>query len=140
VTARQLAVGARGQTLVEAAMVIPLVLILALGLAGVSQLGQADAAVLAVAQEAARAGATANSPALAVEAGVTRGLSVGSGYRLGNGSLRVSVDPSDFRRGGQVRVTAEYDVSLVGLEVFRQSRIIIRRQHSEPIDLRRNMP
>jgi hypothetical protein len=140
VIGRVLARRRAGQALVEAALVLPLLLVVALGLAGVSQLGQTDAAILAVAQEAARAAATQNTPANALEAGVARGLSVGAGYRLGNGSLRVTVDPADFRRGGQVRATAEYGVPLTGLGIFGESRILIRHRHAEPIDLRRNLP
>ena len=52
-----------GQALVEAALVLPLMLMLVLGVVAVGIVGHTDAALLAVAQEAARAAATASDPA-----------------------------------------------------------------------------
>src|SRR5207249_11812615 len=50
----------RGQALVETALVIPMLLLLALGVVGVGRVVQAQLAVSAAAREAARAGALAD--------------------------------------------------------------------------------
>src|ERR1700730_16140585 len=68
-----------GQALVEAALVLPLMLMLVLGVVAVGIVGHTDAALLAVAQEAARAAATASDPGAAATHGVARGMQVADG-------------------------------------------------------------
>ena len=86
-----------GQALVEAALVLPLMLMLVLGVVAVGIVGHTDAALLAVAQEAARAAATASDPGAAATHGVARGMQVADGYSL-QGTI-VTVDARDFRPG-----------------------------------------
>ena len=127
----------RGQAVVEAALVLPLLLVLVLGVFAVGVVGRTDAALLAVAQEAARAAATASSAGEAAAHGVARGQQVAEGYRLAGSS--VSVDASDFRPGGYVRADATVTVSLVGISVFGPARITLHHQQVEPVDPYRNV-
>jgi Flp pilus assembly protein TadG len=126
--------GSQGQALVEAALVLPLLLILALGVVGVGRVVQAQIAVHAVSRETARAAAQANSASEAVSRGVARGQVVASGYQLTNGSLQLSVDPGPFARGGQVLVVTRYEVALGDLPLLGWLGVSVTSQHTERID------
>lgn len=128
---------ARGQALVEAALVLPLILVLVLGVFAVGVIGRTDAALLAVAQEAARAAATATNPGDAAAHGVARGTQVANGYRLQGTS--VTVDARDFRANGQVRADATVTVSLAAIPIFGPTAITLHHQHAEPVDPYRNL-
>ena len=125
------------QSLVEAALVLPLILVLVLGVFAVGVVGRTDAALLAVAEEAARAAATSTNASEAAAHGITRGQQVADGYRLVG--ARISVDARDFHAGGQVRVDATVTVSLIGISVFGPTQITLHRQHVEPVDPYRNL-
>jgi Flp pilus assembly protein TadG len=127
----------RGQALVEAAMVLPLMLVLILGVFAVGFVGRTDAALLAVSQEAARAAATASDPAEAAAHGVARGTQVADGYRLQG--TTVTVDASDFRPGGRIRADATVRVSLAFIPIFGSSELTLHHQHAEPVDPFRNL-
>ncbi len=127
----------RGQALVEAALVLPLMLVLVLGVFAVGVVGRTDAALLAVSQEAARAAATATDPTEAAAHGVARGVQVADGYRLRDAT--VTVDARDFRPGGRVRADATVRVSLAFIPIFGPSELTLRHQHAEPIDPFRNV-
>ncbi len=105
----------RGQAIVEAAMVLPLILVL----------------------EAARAAATASDPAEAAANGVARGTQVADGYRLQG--TTVTVDASDFRPGGRIRADATVRVSLAFVPIFGSGELTLHHQHAEPVDPFRNV-
>ena len=128
---------AHGQAAIEAALVLPLILLLVLGVFAVGVVGRTDSALLAVAQDAARAAATSTTASEAAAHGVARGQQVADGYRLGGAT--VTVNASDFRPGGQVRADATVTVSLIGISVFGPTRITLHHQHVEPVDPYRNL-
>ncbi len=101
---------AGGQTIVEFALVSPLLLLALVGIIALGLVVRTDGAISAVASEAARAAALASSPSAAVAAGQARAVAVAQGYGLGQ--VTVSVDASAFRRGGQVVATADYTLVL----------------------------
>ena len=127
-----------GQALVEAAVVIPMLLLLAFGIVAVGRVAQAQMGVSAVAREASRATALANDPADATDRGIARGQAVGSGYRLSNGSLWITIDSGSFARGEKVHAEASYQVSLVDLPLLGAASITVTSDHFERVDLYRS--
>jgi Flp pilus assembly protein TadG len=127
----------RGQAAIEAALVLPLILVLVLGVFAVGVVGRTDAALLAVAQEAARAAATSASASEAAAHGEARGQQVADGYRLSGAT--VIMNASAFRPGGQVHADATVTISLIGISVFGSTQITLHHQHVEPVDPYRNL-
>jgi len=127
-----------GQALVEVALVIPVLLLLAFGVVAVGRVTDAQMGVSAVAREAARAAALANNPGEAASRGVTRGQEVAAGYHLGDGSLQLAVSAGNFTRGGTVQVSARYTVSLGDLPLLGWAHITVGSTHLERIDLYRS--
>ena len=133
--ATQLRWGARaGQSLVEVAITLPLLLFLAFAIVGAGRVVQARQGVSAVAREAARAGAQG----LSAGAGQTRGEVVARGYGLENGSLVLLVDGGRFEPGGRVTSVAAYEVDFVDLPLLRWARVRVRGEAWEAIDLYRS--
>ncbi len=123
-----------GQALVETALVLPLLLLLAFGVVGVGRVAQAQMGVSAVAREAARAAALAATPSEAGTRGTERGLEAASGYGLTNGSLRLEVDPGLMLRGDQVWAAVRYEVMLQDLPLMGWVRVPVASQHVERVD------
>ena len=128
----------RGSALVEVALVVPLLLLLALGVVGVGRVVQARSSVSAVAREAARVAVLAQSADEAAEQGLAAGRAVALGYGLTNGTLILAVDPGGFERGGRVRASAGYRVSLPDLPLLGWAGADVAAQHVERIDLYRS--
>ncbi len=128
----------RGQALVEVALVIPILLLLAFGVVAVGRVTDAQMGVSAVAREAARAAALANDPVEAASQGVTQGQEVAAGYHLGDGSLQLAVNAGNFTRGGTVQASARYTVSLGDLPLLGWAHITVGSTHLERIDLYRS--
>jgi Flp pilus assembly protein TadG len=127
----------RGQALVEAALVLPVMLVLVLGVFAVGVVGRTDAALLAVAQESARVAATSTDATNGAARGVERGSQVAEGYGL-KGTI-VTVDARDFGPGGQVRAATTVTVSLAAMPIFGHTAITLHRSHAEPVDPFRNV-
>lgn len=130
----------RGQALIELALVVPLLLLLALAVVGIGRVTQARIGVSAVARDAARDGALAGSSAGAITHGMARGEDVAAGYGLGNGSLRLAVDASAFGRGGQVAARATYTVQFSDLPLLGWAQVPVASTHIEPVDPYRGRP
>jgi Flp pilus assembly protein TadG len=127
--------GQTGQALVETAMVIPLLLLLAFGVVGVGRVIQAQLGVSAVSREAARAATLASTPNEALTRASGRGQEVARDLGLTNGSLQFTVDLGAFERGGQVQSAAHYTVSLGDLPFLSGLSIPVESHHVERIDL-----
>jgi hypothetical protein len=124
----------RGQALVEVAMVLPLLLLLAVGVVAVGRIVSVQAGVAAVAREAARSAALADTPSEAAERGLARGAAVAAGYGLTGASFRLEVDPGRLERGGVVRAEARYGVGLADLPLLGWASVPVRSLQVEPID------
>ena len=124
----------RGQALVETALVLPVLLFLAFGVVGVQRVLHAQTGVSAVAREAARAGALADTSAGACELGGERGRAVAAGYGLANGSLRITVDPGALTRASEVRAEVEYVATLDDLPLLGWVRVTVSSRHAERVD------
>jgi Flp pilus assembly protein TadG len=86
----------RGQASVELALVTLVLAVLVVGLVSASEIVQAQIGLTAVAEEAAHAAALAPSRDTVQERGQERGLAVGDGYALRNGSLSVVIQFAQF--------------------------------------------
>lgn len=89
----------RGQALVEFALVLPILLVLALGIAELSELGVARLALAHAAAEGARTGALTNDDR-AVRASVNAAAAP-----LDPAHLDISIDPPEPQRGSDPRGT-----------------------------------
>lgn len=128
----------RGQALVEVALVIPILLLLAFGVVAAGRVTEAQMGVSAVAREAARAAALANYRGAAASQGVTRGQEVAASYHLGDGSLQLVVDAGGLTRGGTVRASAHYTVSLADLPLLGWAHLTVGSTDLERVDLYRS--
>jgi uncharacterized membrane protein len=124
------------QALVELALLLPVVLVLVFGTIGMSRYVQTHAAVVAVAHEAARAGALASSSSDAIERMRQRAQLVAPGFGLDARLLVMRWDVSRFgARPGEVEATIEYplefgDLPMVGA-IFPT---VVRDEHREWVD------
>jgi hypothetical protein len=143
------------QALVEAALVLPLLILLAFGGIGVGRLVQARMALDAATREAARTTAVAAMPRVgahdqsarhdAEDEGEAQGDRVARGYGLRNAEFSVSAE--NFGPGGWVVAHGTYTVSEVDLPYMRhvfatvlQGRgIEIQAYHLERIDRFRSL-
>lgn len=123
-----------GQAIVELAIVVPILLVLAFGVLAIGRVVQADMAVRAVAWEAARAGALANSATQATRQGLTSGLAVADDYHLSQSAVQITIDASGYRRGGQVVAKARYVVSFGDLPLLGWASAPVESVHAEPVD------
>lgn len=123
-----------GQSLVEVALVLPLLLFLAFAVVGAGRVVQARLGVSAVAREAARAAVQGGN----ASAGRARGEAVANGYALTNGSLSVHVDGGRFEPGGRVTSVASYEVRFDDLPLLGWARVRVRGEAWEAIDLYRS--
>jgi Flp pilus assembly protein TadG len=126
--------GHGGQALVETALVIPVLVVLALGVVLVGRVVYATIALDATVREAGRALAAAPSEAAGLAAGRERGRAVAVGYGLEADRLELTLDSGGFARGGTATARAQYRVPVVGLLLLGQADVTIRREHQERID------
>jgi len=124
------------QALVEAALTLPLVLSLLFGTLALSRVVQAQTAVVAVAHEAARAGALASSPDDAVTRMRRRVDLVAPGFGLDPRAVVLEWDVSTFARDrGHVVATVRYVVDLADLPVAGWVPApAVRAEHVEWLD------
>lgn len=119
-----------GEALLETALVLPLLLLLAFGVIGAGRVTQARLGVAAVAREVARAAVGGGSPL----AGRERGVEVARGYGLTNGSLELLVDGGRFEPGGRVAGVASYTVDFGDLPLLGWARVRVSAEAWEAVD------
>ena len=128
----------RGQALVETALVVPVLLMLAFGVVAAGRVAYGQMAVGAVAREAARAAALAETSADARSRGIARARAVTASYGLDDGALDVRIDPGAYSRGGEVRASVRYVVSLQDLPLLSRVSVPVASSHRERTDLYRS--
>ena len=124
----------RGQALVETALVIPMLLMLAFGVVAAGRVAHGQMAVGAVAREAARAAALADTAGEARSRGVARGREAAGGYGIDDASLEVQVQSGALNRSGEIRAAARYEVSLQDLPLLGWARVPVASEHLERTD------
>lgn len=130
----------RGQGLVEAAVALPILLLLVFGLIALAQLTQAQMGVSAVARESARTGALADSQSEAIARGEERGREVAAGYGMDDADLQIVVAVPEWSRGEEVVAEVRYSVSFDYLPLLDWTTIAVDASHGERVDLYRSMP
>jgi Flp pilus assembly protein TadG len=123
-----------GQALVEAALVIPVLLILAFGIVFVGRVTHATVAVQAAVREAGRSLATAPSEAEGLATGEERGGAVAAGYGLARDQFELSLDGGGFERGGMATARASYRVVLADLPLLDRAAVTVSSTHQERIE------
>lgn len=129
----------RGQGLIEAALTVPVVLVLAFGVVALAQLTQAQMGVSAVAREAARSGALGGSATDAISQGEARGREVAAGYDMDNKRLHLTVASPTWGRGGEVVASVHYSVSFEYLPLLGWASSDVSSSHTERVDLYRSL-
>lgn len=128
----------RGQALIEAALVIPVLLLVAFGVIMAGRIVHAKIAIQAAAREASREVATAASESAGVSEGIQTAQSVADGYGLSQDRLSVEIDANGFQRGDTVTATVRYDLGLGDLPLLGRSGVSVTSSHSERIELYRS--
>lgn len=101
----------RGQALVELAVCLPVLLLVAIGAVQFVRLAVARAGLDAATAAAVAAAAREPTGAAAIAAGEAAFDGVAAGYDLGPTAV-LNVDPGDFGRGAQFTATARVDLVL----------------------------
>jgi len=127
-----------GQALVEAALILPAILLVVFGVVMAGRIAHAKVAVQAAAREASRSLATAPSDQQGLADAQERGVTVAEGYGLGGDRLALQVNSNGFERGGTATAEVSYRVPLGGLPLLKMGDIIVSSSHSERIDLYRS--
>jgi hypothetical protein len=130
----------RGQASVELALVTLVLATLVVGLVSVSEVVQAQIGLTAVAEEAAHAAALAPSTDVVQARGRERGLAVGNGYSLRNGTLQVVVQFRQFEPGQQVRAVATYQLTSRDIPLLAIGTVNVTRDHVEVVPRYRGVP
>lgn len=126
--------GESGQALVEAAIVLPVLLVLVFGVVMAGRVVHAKIAVQAAAREAGRALATAPSEEGGLTDADTAARSAADGYGLSGADLSVDLESNGFVRDGTVTATVSYDVGLGGLPFVGDLDVTVSSSHSENVE------
>ena len=101
----------RGQSLVEMALILPLLLLLALGAAQLVRLAVTRSGLDAATAASAAAAARAPTATTAVAAGTAAFAGVAAAFGLDR-ATPVEISTGDFRRGGTIVASAAVEISL----------------------------
>lgn len=127
-----------GQALVEAALALPVLLVLVFGVVAVGRVVEAKVAVQAVARDSGRALAVAPSEEQGIADALAAADAVGAGYGLDPAALTIEIDSGGFTRGGTVTSEVRYSVSLSDLPLLGLFDVDLSASHAERIDLYRS--
>jgi hypothetical protein len=130
----------RGQATVELAFLTLILAVLVVGLVGASEIVQTQIGLTAVAEEAALAAALAPSVDTVEQRGQERGLAVGTGYALRNGSLSVAIQFAEFAPGQPVRAVATYELTSRDIPLLVLSSVNLSLAHVEVVPQFRGLP
>ncbi|MCY4640527.1 MAG: pilus assembly protein [Chloroflexi bacterium] len=127
-----------GSALIEAALVLPVVLVIASGVVMAGRVAHARIGVEAAAREAGRALAGAPSATQGLREGRARALDAANGYGLGGAAFRVELDAGSFARGSTVRARAACRVELWDLPLLGRAAVTVAASHEERVELYRS--
>jgi hypothetical protein len=126
----------RAQALAEVALVVPLLVVIALGVVALTRIVQAQTAVIVLAHEAARAGALAADPDDAVVRMRHRVNEVADGVGLDSSAVDLQSDVSQYGRShGLVSAAVDYAVNLSDLPIIGWMPMAhVSARHAEWVD------
>ena len=127
-----------GGVLIEAALVLPVILVFAAGVVMAGRVAHARVGVEAVAREAGRALARAPSAASGLAEARTRALAAAEGYGLDASGLDLELDAGRFARGSTVRARVSYRVELSDLPLLGRVSATVSASHAERVELYRS--
>lgn len=130
--------GEAAQALVEAALAIPVLLVLVFGVVAAGRVTEAKLAVQAAARESTRVLAVAPSEEQGIADALTAGENVAVGYGLDSSRLTIDLDSGGFSRGGTVTSEVRYTISLSDLPLLSLFDVDVGASHSERIDVYRS--
>ena len=137
-TCRRQLWGESGQALVEAAIALPVLLVMVFGVVAAGRVTKAKLAVQASAREASRTLALAPSEQQGMTDALAAGHTVATGYGLADDRLTVQVDANGFVRGGTVTADVGYSVPLADLPLLSFFNVDVHSKHSERVDIYRS--
>ncbi len=123
-----------GNALIEAALVIPLVLVFVFGVVAVGRVVHAQIAVQSVVREASRTLAVAASADTGLTAAEARALAVAAGHGLELDRLQLDVDAGAFDRGGMVGAAASYPVTLGDLPLLSLVEVTVSSTDEQRVE------
>ena len=130
--------GESGQAMVEAALAVPVLLLLVFGVVAIGRITDAKVAVQAAAREASRTLAVAPSEEHGVNDALDAGLAAASGYGLAEERLSIDIDAKGFVRGGEVSADVSYSVPLSDLPLLSFFEVEVNSSHTEQVELYRS--
>ena len=130
--------GSAGSALIEAALVLPVVLVIASGVVMAGRVAYARVGVEAAAREAGRALAQAPSVEAGLREARLRGVDAARGYGLGGAAFTLELDAGTFARGATVRARASCRVGLWDLPLLGRSSVTVSASHQERVELYRS--
>ena len=130
--------GESGQAMVEAAIAVPVLLLLVFGVVAVGRITDAKVAVQAAAREASRTLAVAPSEEQGTTDALEAGRTTALGYGLAEERLTIDVDANGFVRGGEVSADVSYSVPLSDLPLLSFFEVEVNSSHTEQVELYRS--
>ena len=130
--------GSRGQSLVELAVCLPVVLALGLGAAAVVRVVDAHSGLQAATEAAVGTGARQSNPADAVAAARARFRSLVAAYPLRSATL--TLDVGDFRRGATISASASAWVDIGWPSMTLPSEVELHADATAGVDAWRSRP
>ena len=130
--------GSAGSVLIEAALVLPVLLVIASGVVMAGRVAHARIGVEAAAREAGRALAQAPSAGSGLREARSRALDAARGYGLDAASLTLELDAGSFARGSTVRARAACRVELWDLPLLGRAAVTVAASHEERVELYRS--
>ncbi len=127
-----------GSVLIEAALVIPVVLVVAASVVMAGRVAHARIGVEAVAREAGRALAQAPTAARGLQEGRLRALAAARGCGLDPAAVALQLDAGTFARGGVARARASYRVALGDVPFYGVAGVTVTASHQERVELYRS--
>jgi Flp pilus assembly protein TadG len=124
--------------MVEAAIAVPVLLMLVFGVVAIGRITDAKVAVQAAAREASRTLAVAASEEQGMADALDAGHAAALGYGLADERLTLEVDANGFVRGGEITADVSYSVPLSDLPLLSFFEVEVSASHTEQVELYRS--